>query len=331
MPGSWPTEASRLPWSPGQPVRVPPWPTRGPSTARSPGSSQRPGCVTLVDESTFTISGRRRRHRRAGRPRASSSGTPGSSPASSCWSTGPGPSPWPRSPTTRSRPPSSPGACPRRGRADSTLMVFRPATSARGCARTSSSATSATSPPSARSRSSSTADFADLFAVKEGRVGRRARGRRDRPSLSATVDHRSARAGPSVPRDRRPSRYSYRRGGVVRGGRAPAPSGTSAERRPGQLRVDRPRPGRVDDLHRGRTGHRGQRRSTRGTAAASRSSGPPRPSGWPSGAARCPRSRPTTRAAGRSSPAAPRTSARCASSTPTIPNGWSWPPARRGS
>ena len=82
------------------------------------------GVVTLVDESTFAISGHAGDMVRR-RPRACSSGTPGSCPGWSCGSTGRARSRWPRSPTIRSRATFVSGCSPAAGRADSTLMVFR--------------------------------------------------------------------------------------------------------------------------------------------------------------------------------------------------------------
>jgi hypothetical protein len=67
------------------------------------------------------------------------------------------------------------------------------------------------------------------------------------------------------------------------------------------------------------------------TRAASRWAGPRRWSAWPGGAGRCRPWTPTTRACAGPWPAAPRTWAPCASSTPTTPSAPSWRPAPPGS
>ena len=88
-----------------------PWTYAGPvAPARTNGR----GSVTLVDESTFAISG------------SAGDISPGAAQGLFVRDTrilsrfevlvdGARPSPWPRSPTTRSRRPSSPAACRRRG------------------------------------------------------------------------------------------------------------------------------------------------------------------------------------------------------------------------
>ena len=162
---------------------------------------------------------------------------------------------------------------------------------ARGPAR---SATSPTRPPLCTVEVFVDADFADLFAVKEGRVGSRARGRRDRHGPCAPMGDAERRAGRAVATGPPTIDLLVPPG---RGGPRASSSGS-----PGIPRLS-------DDLAtfdvivpaRGEWTTcievapviDGQRHRSPSTAAASRSSGPRRPSGWRSGAAGCPRSRPT--------------------------------------
>ena len=227
-PRNAPTRSFDCPRRSGSVARVSePWTFSG----KVAGFGQTGGVVTLVDESTFTISGREgdivtpsaeglfvrdtrilsRFELRVNGARPESLAVVSDDPFSA---------------TFVSRCP------PRPGLADSTLMVFRAATWARGCARTSSSATSATSPRSARWSCSST---------------------RTSPTSSP-----SKRVGSAMPTERSPA-STARHNSSSRTGAAPSaavwPSGlfpTPARvvRRPRHLRGHRPRPRRMDGVPR---------------------------------------------------------------------------------
>ena len=168
---------------------------------------------------------------------------------------------------------------PRPGLADSTLMVFRARYVGQGMREDLVIRNFGDEPTFCSVELFVDSDFADLFAVKEGRVGR-----------SRRRDH---------PRDSTPpaSRSSYRRGTVSRGMALEfSPTPVVGGRRHGQLRGHRARPRRVARRASRSTPSSRARPSTPATCAGSPSTGPPRPSAWPGGAARCPRWRPTTRA-----------------------------------
>ena len=209
------------------------------------------------------------------------------------------PSRWPRSPTIRSAPHSCPGTC-RPGRADSTLMVFRSPPRGPGNAR-------GADPPQFRRRghrlhhrrvrrsrlrrpvrgeggAGGGTDTGDATTVIAGQVstsgpptGRQWSGDASRPG---PADHTDLPSLPARPR------------GPGRGD--PVDRRRPGHRRPGHLRGGRAGPGRVDDLRRGGPGHR--RDAVRPQVPLRRTgrAGHALPSAWPSGVARCPRSRPTT-------------------------------------
>ena len=154
------------------------------------GASTRPrGAVTLVDESTFTISGRD-----GDVVRGSAEGlfvrdtrilsrfelrVNGAAPRGAGRA----------SPTTPSRPPSCPRCPPRPGQADSTLMVFRGRYVGQGMREDLVIRNFGDEPTFCSVELFLDVDFADLFAVKEGRAGD--------PDGEITREHARRRTGAS--------------------------------------------------------------------------------------------------------------------------------------
>ena len=247
------------------------------------------------------------------RPRACSSGTPGSCPASSCGSTGPGPSAGRRSPTIPSRPPSCPGACPARaGRLHARWCSARRYVG-QGMREDLVIRNFGDEPTFCSVELFVDADFADLFAVKEGRVGDVRR--RDHHGEQPATDQLDV---------------------LPTGGARSTAGWSSTSPRPPAVVADDlvsfeaivPAHGRVDGLPRGPPGHRGEgRRPPLPVRPAGRPGRPGRAAGQVAPPGAPGRDRPR-RACGRWSPAAPRTSGRCGSSTPTTPSGWWWRPGR---
>ena len=125
--------------------------------------------------------------------------------------------------------------------------------------------------------------------------------------------------------------YTYRRGSVIRGVDIRFDPPAMVCRRPGHLRGDRARPGRVDDVHRGRADHRRDPVRpqlpvwpTGRPGHPERAVGPMAPAGAPG------RDR-LSRPEGGDHPEQRGPRAPCGSSTPTIPSGWWWRPAPPGS
>jgi len=251
-----------------------PWTYAGP-VARTDSSS---GAITLVDESTFAISGgagdisggaqglffRDTRivstfemlvDGRPTEPLAAVSDDPFSSTfVSRC-------------------PPSS-------GRADSTLMVFRSRYVGQGMREDLTIRNFGDGPAACTVELLFAADFADLFAVKEGRVPMVSTSEGTTSSVHATYASGAPAATVAI---------SHHRSGVDRGVEVLIHG--PAEVHPG---VARPMGSgrRVSSFLRSSKASA----STLGTAAASLSIEPPRLSAWPSGGARCLRWRPTIRA-----------------------------------
>jgi glycogen debranching enzyme len=179
-----------------------PWNFAGPVTQLHGG----PGVVTLVDESTFAISGSAgdmtegaaqglffRDTRILSRFEVLINGS-GTEPLAAVTDE-------PFSATFVSR------CMPASGRADSTLMVFRSRYVGQGMLEELTIRNFADEPASCTIEVIVGADFADLFAVKEGRAGTE----KHRGEVSVTV-------GPVEPSDEPSSvTFSYKRGGVTRG------------------------------------------------------------------------------------------------------------------
>ena len=198
------------------------------------------GVVTLVDESTFAISERRRRHQPGGGPGPVLPGHPDPLPASRSWSNGVRTEPLaavtddPFSATFVSRCPRRRG--PGRLHPDGVPLPLRRPGHARGPHR---SATSPTKPALCTVELFVDSDFADLFAVKEGRAGtdRAARS----PQRWTTGAQPSCGTAADGNRRRRRSRTTRRRpAGLVHlpaGRRGPGRGDPVRRRRQGESRT----------------------------------------------------------------------------------------------
>ena len=206
-PGGIPVRAGRR-YGTGMPD---PWNYAGPVTQLGAGT----GAVTLVDESTFAISGGAGDISPGGGPGAVLPGHPDRVPLRGAGERGRRPSRLaavtddPFSATFVSR------NLPAPGRADSTLMVFRSRHVGQGMREELDLRNFSDEATACTVEVLVDADFADLFAVKEGRV---AAGRRRGAVTSAVADRPSG--GPGARRRRRPPTatavqrvtYTYRAG-----------------------------------------------------------------------------------------------------------------------
>ena len=244
---------------------------------------------------------------------ACSSSTPACCPAGSCGSTGTSSSPSPPRPTRRSRPRSWAAVTPRPGEADAGISsCSATAASATACASASSSATTGST------RASVVVELvcdARLRRPVRGQGGPRPAPHGNRPGTTprpGTLGHRRRRRHADHGLGRRRRRGGRRRAGDL-ALRAGAPRGAGAVRR-GRGAVGRGRPcpprfGCGDD--------------DEASVPAQRYAA------WLGTAPTVDTDAPVARRRGGTGD--PRTSARCASSTPTIPSSRSSPRARRGS
>ena len=301
-----------------------PWTYAG-SVAQLDSSS---GDVTLVDESTFAISGR------------AGDITPGSAQGLFVLDTrivsrfeilvnGSPAEPLaavtddPFSSTFVSR-------CPPAGRADSTLMVFRSRHVGQGMREDLTIRNFGDEPSLCTVELFVDADFADLFAVKESRILEPdARGTTEAAVAGPPADGPGS-SDPELPLPTGSIVMTHRRGSVTRGTEIRFFSEVRLAADLATFEVIVPPRGEwatcieVAPVIDGTT-IEPRYRCGRPVDRASP------PSAWPSGADRFPRSRRTTPGCARWCSGAPRTSEPSGSSIPTTPSGWWWRQERRGS